>query len=231
MTIDTVLLEFDGVLADTSLARRAAMVSVLDEDGIALSAEEYVDACLGRTTGDAVRALIARHGLAMDETGLDLLTMRVDRAFSAHLTTGVVLVEGARETVERLSTRVRLGIVSRLNRRDVEFVLALAQLEDAFVCVVGAEDAYPAKPSPAPYLMAMRRLQGQRPVPAHAVVVALEDSTVGIRSARAAQLSCIAVGHLPAHSAMEAVAIIPSVAGIDVASLEQLIARTGADFA
>ena len=231
MTIDTVLLEFDGVLADTSLARRDAMYSVLEEDGIALSTEEYVDACLGRTTGEAVRAVVAGHGLAMDQTGLDLLTMRVDRAFSAHVATGVVLVEGARESVQRLSARVRLGVVSRISRRDVEFVLSLADLEDEFVCIVGAEDAYPAKPSPAPYLAAMRRIEGRRPVSARGVVVALEDSIAGIRSARAAQLRCIAVGNLPAHVAMEAEAIIPSVAGIDVASLEQLVTHAGENFA
>ncbi|MEO6443622.1 MAG: HAD family phosphatase [Gemmatimonadaceae bacterium] len=231
VAIDAVLLEFDGVLADTRLVRREAMAGVLESEGIPLSDAAYREHCAGHSTADAVRALIAHHDLDMDETGLDLLTLRIDRAFSQHIAKGVMLVDGARETVERLASRVRLGVVSRLKREDVEFVLSLAGLEDAFRCVIGADDAYPRKPDPAPYFAALRRLDGRRPIPARGLVVTLEDSSDGIRAARAAHLRCIAVGDVPAHLAMEADAIIPSIAGVDVSSLEHLVAHAGENFA
>jgi len=230
-TVDTVLLEFEGVIADTAHARRSSLVSVLGEAGMPVSIEEYRDTCAGLPTAEAVRAAVTLRGATVDETGLDLLTLRVDRTFRSHVGKGVTLVEGAREAIERLATHARIGIVSRASRQEVEFVVSLARLDHVFACVIGAEDVAPGKPAAAPYLAALRRIERRRAVPADGVVVSLEDSLSGIRSARAAGVRCVAVGDLPAHVAMEADAIIPSLAGIDVVGLAQLVAREGEEFA
>lgn len=229
--IDAVVMEFEGVLADTGPARRDAMLSVLGEDGYVVSTAEYRESCAGLATPDAVRAALRRRGVMVDATALELLSLRVDRAFTAYVGKGVVLVDGAREAVERLAARARLGIVSRASRRDVEFVLSLAQMEHAFACVIGSEDAVPGKPDAAPYLAALQRLERRRPVPPEGIVVALEDAIAGIHAAHAAGLRCIAVGDLPAHVAMEADAIVPAITGIDLATIETLVAREGERFA
>jgi beta-phosphoglucomutase-like phosphatase (HAD superfamily) len=229
--IEAVLVECEGVLADTAAARRDALAYVLAEDGLQLSDEDYRDACAGRPIGDAVRGAIARCGITLDETALELMALRVDRAFSSYLGKGVVLVDGAREAIERLAGRVRLGIVTRASRRDVEFVLNLARMEDLFSCVVGVDDAFPPKPDAAAYHAAMRRLARRRPFGDDGVVVALEDSLDGIRGARSAGLRCVAVGDLPAHVAMEADALIPAITGLDAHGVERLVARIGEEFA
>jgi len=230
-TVDVVLMEFDGVLAETASARREALRAVLAEDGLALSVEAYQEACAGLATADAVRAALTRLDATIDDTGLELLALRVDRAFSVHVGKGLVLVDGVPEMIERLAARARLGIVTRAGRRDVELVLAMAQLEHAFACVVGSDDAYPAKPDPSPHRAALRRIERARPIAPDGVVVALEDSLPGIRAARAAGIRCIAVGALPAHVAMEADAVIPSVTGLDVTAIGRLVARDGERFA
>lgn len=229
--IDTVLMEFDGVLAETAGAREHALLSVLLEDGITLPVAEYRDRCLGLPTPDAVRYALAHAGVALDETGVELLALRIDRAFTAHVSKGVLLVDGAREAIERLSSRVRVGIVTRANRRDVEFVLSLAQIDAHVACIIGAEDVYPGKPAATPYQAALRRLERRRPIPEEGIVVALEDALVGIRAARAAGLRCIAVGPLDAHIALEADALIPALTGLDLATIERLVARDGEQFA
>lgn len=229
--LDAVLFEFEGVIADTATARREALAYVFAEDGLQLSAEDYRDVCAGRATPDAVRAAIARCGVTLDETGLELLALRVDRAFSSHLGKGVMLVDGAREALERLAGRARLGIVTRASRRDVDFVLNLARMEDLFACVVGVEDAYPPKPDASAYHTALRRMERRGPVSGNGVVVALEDALDGIVGARKAGMRCVAVGDLPAHVAMEADALIPAITGLDAAALALLIRRDGEEFA
>ncbi|MCC6930908.1 MAG: HAD hydrolase-like protein [Gemmatimonadaceae bacterium] len=229
--IDTILMEFDGVLADTAEARRHAMLSVLLEDSISLQPDDYHVHCAGLPTADAVQQALDLLRVEYDETGIELLALRVDRAFSAHLGKGLTLAEGAREVVERLAAQARVGIVSRANRRDIEFALTLARIESHVAVVIGAEDVYPPKPSPAPYQAALRRLEHRRPMHADGIVVALEDSQSGIRSASAAGLRCIGVGRIPAHIALEADALIPAIAGLDVRQVEQLVAHEGERFA
>lgn len=230
-SVDVVLMEFDGVLAETSGARRDALRTVLAEDGYPLSVEAYQESCAGLATVDAVRAALARLDATLDETDLELLALRVDRAFSVQVGKGVVLVDGVPQAIERLAARARLGIVARASRRDVELVLSMAQLDHAFACVIGADDAYPAKPDPAPYRAALRRLERSRPIAPDGIVVTLEDGLPGIRAARAAGVRCIAVGDLPAHVAMEADAIIPAITGLDLTTIGQLVGREGERFA
>ena len=224
--IDAVLFEFDGVLADTTSARGEALRSTLREDGIALSADEYREHCAGRSFAEAVRAALELRSVPLDETGIDLLVLRTERAYGTAVGKGVTLADGVPQVVERLAASVRLGIVTRATRRDVEFVLGLAGLDHAFSCVVAGEDFTTGKPSPAPYRVALERLSKLRATQPSACV-ALEDTLAGIRSARAAGLRTVAVGALPAHVAMEAHGIVPRLAGLSLDVLQRLVARDG----
>lgn len=224
--IDAVLFEFDGVLADTTSARGEALRSTLREDGISLSADEYREQCAGRSFNEAVRAALELRGVTLDETGIDLLVLRTERAYGAVVGKGVTLADGVPEVIDRLAGSARLGIVTRAARHDVDFVLGLAGLDHAFSCVVTGEDVATGKPSPAPYRVALERLSRLRAT-APARCVALEDTLVGIRSARSAGLRAVAVGALPAHVAMEADGLLARIAGLTLSALERLVARDG----
>ncbi|MEP7348132.1 MAG: HAD hydrolase-like protein, partial [Gemmatimonadaceae bacterium] len=156
-----------------------------------------------------------------------LVAVRAERAFRAYVGKGVTLVDGARDLIDRLLPVARLGIVSRASRQEIELVLSLARLEHAFTCVIGVEDAFPPKPSPAPYTAALARLAKSRPPTSKGMVIALEDSWQGIRSARAAGVRTIAVGDLPAHVALEADAYLPSLKGANAEVLQSIVTETG----
>lgn len=226
MNIEAILVEFDGVVADTFVARRTAVGRALFEYGVTLTDDEYWELCAGWPSGGAMRAVARQRRLGLDETALDLLALQVDRGYSAQVGKGVILVDGARAALERMAAHARLAIVSRLRRSDVEVLVALARLEHVFSFIVGEEDAYPPKPDPAPYQAALRRLErftrNQR-----RAIVALENGIAGIRSARAAGLPCIAVGTQPAHVALEAEAYVPSISGLDVPALADLLTSGG----
>jgi HAD superfamily hydrolase (TIGR01509 family) len=223
--LDSVLFELDGVLVDTADARRDALLATLGADGLSLSESEYRETCAGLAIDEAVRAALRLRQAATDETVVDLTVHRVDRTYRAFLGKGLSLVEGAREVVERLQAIARLALVTRASRSEVELVLSLGRLEDAFSCVVAAEDTPRGKPAPDGYRVALARLARQRPVAPNAQTIALEDGLPGIRAARAAGVRCIAVGPLPAHVVLEADACLPSITGL---SAERLLALIGA---
>jgi len=225
--IDAVLFEFDGVIADTRDARRAALLDTLEEDGLVLDHAEYLECCAGLPVRASVRAAFARRSIARDETLIELTAVRAERRFSGLVGTGVSLAVGARDLVESLSGQVRLGIVARAARQEVESALALAQLEHAFEFVISGEDPYRPKPAPDAYRGALDRLARRRPADSRHVV-ALEDGALGIRAAKAAGLRCAAIGPLPMHLAVEADALIPSLAGQTAASIDALTAGAAA---
>jgi HAD superfamily hydrolase (TIGR01509 family) len=221
--LDTVLLELEGVIADTGEARRDAIFAALRADGVKLPESEYRDLCAGLSFDDAVRAAFRSGGRGRDETAIALAAHRAERAYRAYIGKGLTLVEGARETLERLHDSVRLALVTRAPRNDAMFVLSLARVEHLFTCVVAAEDA-PAKPSPEPYRLAIGRLQRARARVVRGTVVAVEDGLPGVRSARAAGLATVVVGDVPAHVALEADGYVPSIAGLTAESLLSLVA-------
>jgi HAD superfamily hydrolase (TIGR01509 family) len=219
--IEAVLFEFDGVLADTHDARRRALLDTLEEDGVIVGVVDYADWCASLPVRAAVRTALARSGVPADDTRVDLTAARADRKFRALLESGLSLIPGARALVDSMQGQARLGLVSRAARRDIEHALGLAQLDYAFEFVISDDDPFAAKPSPEPYLAALERLARRRPV-SGAHVVALEDSIAGVRSAKAAGLRCAVVGTLPVHLAVNADALIPSLAGLTAASIDAL---------
>jgi beta-phosphoglucomutase-like phosphatase (HAD superfamily) len=66
--IQAVLFEFDGVIADTRDARRAALLDTLEEDGLTLEESEYLECCAAMPVRSSVRAAFARRSVAGDET-------------------------------------------------------------------------------------------------------------------------------------------------------------------
>lgn len=228
MRVDAVLLEFEGVVADTFRARREALDTALATEGVVLADEEYWDLCAGWPNAAAVRAVAQERQLALDETALDLLALAADRAYTAHVGKGVILIDGARPALERLAGRARVAIVSRLRRSDLDVLISLAKLDHVFTFVIGAEDASPGKPGARPYQMAINRLGKVRRSPVGALpIVALEDGIAGIRSARGAGLPCVAVGPVPAHVALEADAWLESITGLDLGTINALLSEHG----
>jgi beta-phosphoglucomutase-like phosphatase (HAD superfamily) len=228
MRVDAILVEFESVVADTFHARRDALAEALAREGVVLSTDEYWDLCAGWPSGAALRALAQHRKLDLDETALDLLALTADRAYTAHVGKGVILVDGARQALERLSARARLAVVSRLRRTDLEVLISLARLDHVFSFVIGAEDSSPGKPDPRPYRMAIERLGRLRRDSAGALpVVALEDGIAGIRSAHGAGLPCIAVGRIPPHVAIEADAWLESITGLDIGAIDTLLSGHG----
>lgn len=199
--VDAVLLEWEGVLADTRHARRDALRHALAAEGVAHTLSDDDEQLRGLCVGASVRTVL-RHMGSSDLTLAELLAARAARAFAETLAAGIVLAPGAASFVARLQSRGRVAIVTRASRAETELMLRLAGLDDAMTAVVSADDVPDEAPSVAAYQAAFDRLARTRAV-APARTVAVVDAAPGIRAARAAGVRVLAVG-APAHHAMEA---------------------------
>ncbi len=220
MEVPVLLVEFEGVLADTAALRASALTEAMAADGIVLTADLFRLAD-GRSVEDGVTRIRAAVDAADDPTAAELCRLRAERAFAERAGKGLALQPGARAALERLSSVARLAIVTRASRREVEFVLGLGGLDALFRPVITIEDAAP-KPAAAPYEAALKRVAELFPGQVLRGL-AVEDSVVGVRAARAAGLGSVIVGPVQPQDAMEADSWVESLADLTPERVRTLV--------
>ena len=220
--VDAVLCELEGVVVETAVPRRRAMMHAFAEEGLDASGIESASHLPVRR---AVAHALAGSAAAGDATLVDLLAARASRHFAAEVATGLTLASGALNALQALQVRARLALVTRAEREVTDRILALAMLDGMFEAVVTADDVLDPKPHPEGYRAALSRLTSRRPA---IRPLAIEDGLPGVRAARAAGIPCVVIGPSPAHEALEANALIDGLAGQTLDSLARLVTRGGA---
>ena len=118
----------------------------------------------------------------------DAINREVVRRMLERYTERLPLIDGAVQAVRRLAERRSVGLASSSNREIIERVLEVAGIAPLFRATVSSEEVARGKPAPDVYLEAARRLEVD---PARCAAV--EDSSNGIRSARAAGMRVVAI--------------------------------------
>lgn len=185
---DAVVLDCDGTLVDTQAHWDRACAAVCARHGVALGDSDR-RSLVGLHLTELGRALGRLLGRPAEHAAL---AGRVRALVDASLAEGVTALPGAAEFVARLSLSRPLAVVSNSPRHAVLQHLEHVGLADAFALVLGSDDADRPKPAPDLYRTACERL---RVAPARAVAV--EDSAIGVRSARTAGLYVVAVPSSP----------------------------------
>jgi len=182
--VAAVVLDLDGVLVDSEVIWDEARRDLVARHG-------------GRWRPDAQRALMGMSSREWprylhDEMGVDLdpdaiSAAVVDRVLALYRER-LPLLPGAGDAVRALAARWPLGLASSSNRPVIDAVLTEAGLAADFAVTVSSEEVPRGKPAPDVYLEAVRRL-GADP----GDCVAVEDSTNGLRAARAAGMAVVAL--------------------------------------
>jgi beta-phosphoglucomutase len=176
---DSILFDFDGVLADTEPLHYRCWQEVLNGFGVELPWDYYAQNCIGTSEHDTLRAFLT---LATPPLAFEPLWAQYPRKkelFRGMITQSVPLAEGALELLQELHGKFRMAVVSSSNRREVEPALQVAGIRDFFDVLVCGSEVANLKPAPDPYLKAAELLQSARPL-------VVEDSAAGVKSAEAA---------------------------------------------
>lgn len=221
--VDAVLLEWDGVLADTSVARRDALLRALADEGVAWSEEAYEAYCAGLDVHASAGVAVERTR-GDDPALVDLVVLRAGRTFTERLAGGVTLQPGACEFLRDAEPRVRLAIASRTSRAETDLFLRLSGLDGMMACVFTADDVLQPPPSPELYEQAASHLARTRRV-RREHTVALVNSTAAIRAVRSAGVRALAV-RVPAHVALDADGAADDLTTLSIDELATLVGIT-----
>lgn len=192
MKTGAVLFDMDGVLVDSMKYHAEAWIRVLDDYGIRLD-ETDIFKREGMPGRESIVDICVEKGVPVPGAEeLDSLHEKKHILFEAQT---VRVYPGVVEMLEFLAGRnMATALVTGSLKRAVEHVLPEEVLA-RFGAVVTAEDVQHGKPDPEPYLTALEKLF----LSADSAMV-IENSPMGILSARRAGLYCIALETtLPAH--------------------------------
>ena len=214
---DGVLLDWEGVLADTARLRRDALLRAFADER--LDHGSYDERCVGWSTrGAAARVLGSR---ASDAALVEIVALRAERAFATSLAHGFAIDPEAARFAGHAQLRAPLVVVTAASRTETDVALRLAGLHDSCAAIVTADDVTGEAPSRESYEAAVTHLARRRPVKCERIVV-LANTVPALRAARSAGLRTVAVG-ASAHVALEADGAVPSLAGLSLDAIDALL--------
>jgi len=182
--VKAILWDNDGVLVDTEKLYFKASQEVLSEVGIDLTTELFIQ--ISMTQGRSVFELASAQGIGPEV--IDRLHTDRNRRHSELLRNGVRVIDGVKETLERLRGKVTMGIVTSCRREHFDIIHANTGLLPFFDFILTRQDYVKSKPNPEPFLTAAHQNNLQ---PGECIIV--EDSARSLASANAAGIRCIAV--------------------------------------
>jgi beta-phosphoglucomutase-like phosphatase (HAD superfamily) len=218
---DAVLLDWEGLLADTAGNRRAAIALALSAEGVAFDEGAYDDRFAGRSLRSIVASALSWR--AGDDTLVELVSLRAQRELVARLAQGFVVAPEVVRFVEHAQLRAPVMVVTAAGRDETDAALRLAGLRDSFAAIVTADDVPEDAPSPTQIDAALAHLSRRRAGGlARDRVLALATTTPAILAAREAGVRTLAVG-VPAHVAVEADGTISTLTGTTLDVLDALV--------
>jgi len=179
-----VIFDLDGVVADTHPVHKKAWRQLLTELGREVSEEDLDFIVEGRRRdeilhfflGDLSKQQIAEYGSRKD----CLFRMAAGE---------VQPVQGVVTFLEQLERqKCPVAIATSAGKARTYFLLQKLGLAGRFLAVVTGEDVGLGKPHPETFLLAAKRIQAQ----AESSLV-VEDSTAGVKAAKAAGMKCMGI--------------------------------------
>ncbi len=185
LSYDSVLFDFDGVLADTEPMHCAAWAEVLAGFGLDLTWDFYLRHGIGVTDRQLLESVLAAAGSPFSvETVLEQWPAKQD-AFRRRILRDPPISPAVAAFITGLNN-YRLAVVTSSQVWEIAPALDAAGIRACFGTLVGATDVTHHKPAPDPYLLAATRLGARRPL-------VVEDSDTGIASATAAGFDSVRV--------------------------------------
>jgi len=219
--LKAIILDFDGVLADTEPLHFKMFQRVLHEEGLPLSEQDYYQKYVGLDDKGCFQTILSAHGRPAPPETVRRLVERKAALMLERIKVTPVIYPGIEDFIKRAAGRYRLAIVSGALRHEIELILEAVSLRSSFEHITAAEDIRNGKPDPEGYLHALRTLNRGAAVQASDCLV-IEDTIAGIQAAHAAGMRCLAVSTTyPADQLAGADAVVSTLKGYDLEAIER----------
>ncbi len=183
---EAVIFDWDGTLADTRQVIVASFQKALNEVHCEID-DEFIERRIGIGSAETFREILRSAKIRFDEA---LITSLVENKIQTEIemSNKVKLFDGSLDLLESLHGKVKLGLASMNNRNVIDHMLKTIKIQGFFDAILTTDDISNPKPDPEIFLKCALKLRSS---PDKCVVV--EDSIFGVKAAKAARMSCLAV--------------------------------------
>jgi beta-phosphoglucomutase len=183
---EAVIFDWDGTLADTRNAIVISFQEALKEIHLQIPTE-YIERRIGIGASETFREILRAANRRVDEKVVKQLVEKKSKV-QIQLANDVSLFKGAKELLEALRGKVKIGLASMNSRAVVMQLLKINDIAKCFDIILTVEAVSHSKPDPEIFLKTAEQLD----VKPRACVV-FEDSIFGVKAAKAATMGCVAV--------------------------------------
>jgi beta-phosphoglucomutase len=183
---EAAIFDWDGTLADTRQVIVIAFQKALSELSVHVS-NDYIERRIGIGAAETFRDILRSSKVNFDETLIQRL-IELKSQFEIELTSQVKLFDGAKELLGILRGKTKIALASMNSCSVVIHMLEANDMKNCFEVILTAESVSHSKPNPEIFVKTASELKVK---PQRCVV--LEDSIFGVKAAKSANMSCIAV--------------------------------------
>lgn len=180
------IFDLDGTLLDSEILWCKAMQQVIANRGLPVTDSYACELVFGRSWGDVLTRLRQDYpSITEDAMSIELESQRYYDLLHASVD---IRIHSSIELLKRLAQHHPVAIVSGSTRRQIADAIELMEIHDYLQFYLGNEDYHRGKPDPSGFLMAASHF-GVAPEDC----LVFEDSSAGVRAAKAARMRCIAL--------------------------------------
>jgi HAD superfamily hydrolase (TIGR01509 family) len=183
---EAAIFDWDGTLADTRQVVVASFQKALSCTHCKTS-DKIIERLIGIGSVETFREILRSSNTGFDERLIKSLVKKKIQN-EIELSGKVKLFAGAIALLEALHGKVKLGLASMNDRAVINHMLKTTNTQKFFDVFVTADDIAEPKPDPEIFLKCALEL-GSKPDKC----VVFEDSIFGVKAAKTAKMSCIAV--------------------------------------
>lgn len=183
----TILFDMDGVIVDSMAFHATAWQEAIQEGAGIIIPHHLVYESEGKNSSAFIRDVAQRYQTEISEAQFKQIDLLKSKIFLENRV--LKIIPGIEDLLRSLSEMgYKLGVATGSSLDIAQQTLFELGFLDYFSTLVTAEDVKNGKPDPEPYQLLLNRLGG---IKEQAVVI--ENAPLGVQSARAAEIFCIAV--------------------------------------